>query len=54
MAQQGRRVTSCDPLYQFSADMEALRRLGFAVEIRQVGYEFQKGGNQMLRAIAKE
>jgi SAM-dependent methyltransferase len=34
--------------------MERLHRQGFTVEIRQVDYEFQKGGNQMLCVAAQE
>jgi len=34
--------------------MEALQRRGYAVEVRQVDYEFLKGGNKMLRVAANE
>jgi hypothetical protein len=43
---------SGDPSPHLSPVMEELRRQGYAVEIRQVDYEFQKGGNQMLRVLA--
>ncbi len=33
---------------QLDAVMKALAAIGYACEIRQVPYEFQKGGNQML------
>jgi hypothetical protein len=32
----------------------ALRDAGFAVELEQVSYEFQRGGNQMLRICRAE
>ena len=31
--------------------MQELEAQGYSVEIRQVPYEFQKGGNQLLRVI---
>jgi SAM-dependent methyltransferase len=41
----GRRSSHLTPL------CEALAARGFACQIRAVGYEFQKGGNEMLRVI---
>jgi SAM-dependent methyltransferase len=43
---------SGEPSPHLAPVMEELRRRGFAVEIQQVDYEFQKGGNQMLRVVA--
>jgi hypothetical protein len=37
-----------------SGVMEALRSQGYGVEVQQVGYEFQKGGNQMLCVSSRE
>ncbi len=31
---------------------EAARRLGHRVEIERVDYQFQRGGNQMMRVLA--
>ena len=41
-----------EPSRHLPAVRQQLQRLGYATEVRQVGYKFQKGGNKMLRVRA--
>ena len=62
MARVAREVRVFPLLTAFSGEvsphlpavMEALQGQGYTVEVRQVDYEFQKGGNTMLRVAANE